>query len=65
MGDFINACSLRNVAVNFVWAFTGIYGPNVDCDTGLLSDELVWLLSRWNLPWCSAVTSTTSISFDF
>lgn len=46
------ACSLRNVEDNFSWAFVGIYCPNFDRNMRLLWDELVGLLSWWNLPWC-------------
>lgn len=44
-------CSFRNVVDNFVWAFAGVYGPNVDLDRRLLLDKLAGLLSWWNLLW--------------
>jgi hypothetical protein len=31
MGEFIVACSFRNVEDGISWAFVGVYGPNFDC----------------------------------
>jgi hypothetical protein len=42
------ACSFRNV----VWAFRGVYGPNDDGEKRYLWDELVGLMSWWELSWC-------------
>ena len=36
---------------NFEWAFTGVYGPNVDREKRLTWEELAGLYSWWNLPW--------------
>ena len=30
VGDFLVSCRFSNVGDNFEWAFTGVYGPNVD-----------------------------------
>jgi hypothetical protein len=30
--EFSVACSFRNVDNDFKWAFSGVYGPNVDND---------------------------------
>jgi hypothetical protein len=30
LGHFVVACSFRNVEDAFVWAFAGVYGPNLD-----------------------------------
>lgn len=49
LGEFTIACSFRNVVDNFVWAFVGVYGPNVDYDRRLLWDEQTGLLNWWNL----------------
>lgn len=32
VGEFIIACSFRNVEDGFSWVFTSVYGPNPDCD---------------------------------
>ena len=52
VGDFSVSCRFRNVRDNFEWAFTGVYGPNVDREKRLMWEELAGLYSWWNLPWC-------------
>jgi hypothetical protein len=52
MEAYTVACSFRNVDDNFEWAFASVCGPNVDSDKIVLWDELVGLLSLWNVPWC-------------
>ena len=32
VGRFSISCKFKNVVDHFVWAFTGVYGPNSDCD---------------------------------
>jgi hypothetical protein len=51
-GRFIIACSFRSVEDNFEWAFAGVYGPNEENDQQLLWDELVGIMSWWEVPWC-------------
>ena len=36
----------------FVWAFTGVYGPNMDNACRLLWDELAGVSQWWGVPWC-------------
>jgi hypothetical protein len=36
VGEYTVACSFRNVEDQFTWAFTGVYGPNYDCDRRFL-----------------------------
>lgn len=36
---------------NFVWAFAGVYGPNIGVRR-YIRDELVGLMSCWELLWC-------------
>jgi hypothetical protein len=36
VGDYVTACSLKNVVHGFEWAFAGVYGPNGDRDRRLL-----------------------------
>ena len=36
----------------FVWAFTGVNGPNSLRDGRFLWEELFGLNSWWNVPWC-------------
>jgi hypothetical protein len=52
VGDFVAACSFKNVVDGFEWAFAGVYGPNSDWDRRLLWEELAGLLCGWDLPWC-------------
>ena len=49
---FKKSCRFRNVGDNFEWAFSGVYGPNVDREKRLMWEELAGLFSWWNLPWC-------------
>jgi hypothetical protein len=51
VGEFTVACSFRNIEDSFSWAFAGVYRPNSDCYRRYLWEELVGLLSWWNLPW--------------
>ncbi|XP_042950267.1 uncharacterized protein LOC122282377 [Carya illinoinensis] len=52
VGMFTVACSFRSVIDGYMWAFAGVYGPNIDRDHRLLWDELAGLHSWWDLPWC-------------
>jgi hypothetical protein len=52
VGDYVVACSFKNVDDGYEWAFAGVYGPNGDSDRCFLWDELAGLMSWWNLPWC-------------
>jgi exonuclease III len=50
VGYFIIACSFRSVSDNIEWAFTSVHGPNDDHDRQLLLDELVGIMSLWEVP---------------
>jgi hypothetical protein len=52
VGEYVVACSFRNIADDFTWAFAGFYGPNIDSCRRSLWEELAGLLSWWDLPWC-------------
>ena len=52
VGRFFVSCKFKNVVDNFVWTFTGVYGPNSNHDKRLLREELVGIQSWWNVPWC-------------
>ena len=43
---------LKGVADDFVWACSGVYGPNEDSQRGALWEELSRMHSRWNVSWC-------------
>ena len=36
VGEFVAACTFKNVVDGFEWAFAGVYGPNGNCDKWLL-----------------------------
>ena len=52
VGRFSVSCKFKNVVDHFVWAFTGVYGPNSDRDRSFLWEELAGLRSWWDVPWC-------------
>jgi hypothetical protein len=45
VGEFVTACSFKNVENDFVWAFAGGYGPNQDYLKCLHYGELVGLIN--------------------
>jgi hypothetical protein len=57
VGSFLVACSFRNIIDDFVWMFAGVYGPNDDVKRTYLWDELVGLMSWWELSWYIGVIS--------
>ncbi|KAG6652145.1 hypothetical protein CIPAW_06G163400 [Carya illinoinensis] len=50
--DYTVACSFEMVEDNFLWAFAGIYGPNVNNSRHLLWEELAGVHNWWDLPMC-------------
>ena len=52
VGHFSISCRFKNVSDQFEWAFTGIYGPNLNRKRQFMWEELAGLISWWNLPWC-------------
>jgi hypothetical protein len=52
VGEFVIACSFKNVEDDFVWAFMGVYGPNFDYIRCLIWEELAGLISWWDVLWC-------------
>uniref|UniRef100_A0A2N9HE33 Uncharacterized protein n=1 Tax=Fagus sylvatica TaxID=28930 RepID=A0A2N9HE33_FAGSY len=51
-GYYSLSCKFRNVLDQFEWSFSGVYGPNLDSDRGLLWEELAGLVSWWDAPCC-------------
>ena len=49
-GDFRFLVNLQ-VSDQFVWTFTGVYGPNSVRDRRFLWEELFGSNSWWNVPW--------------
>ena len=52
VGHFSVSCKFKNVGDQFEWAFTGVYGPNLNNRRRLMWEELTGLISWWDLPWC-------------
>lgn len=50
--NFSVACSFKNVEDEWMWAFTGDYGPNLDRERSLLWEELAGLYYLCDMPWC-------------
>ena len=51
-GVFSISSRFKNVQDHFEWAFSGVYGPNLDVDRFILWDELAGVRSWWGVPWC-------------
>ena len=52
VGHFSVSCKFKNVGDQFEWAFTGVYGPNLNNRRRLMWEELTGLINWWDLPWC-------------
>jgi hypothetical protein len=52
IGVYSLAVKFRSIEDNSIWAFAGVYGPNHARDRRILWEELVGLMSWWNMPWC-------------
>jgi hypothetical protein len=44
-GYYLLSCKFKNVLDQFEWIFSGVYGPNVDREMGILWEELTDLIS--------------------
>jgi hypothetical protein len=44
-GYYSLSCKFKNVSNQFEWVFSGVYGPNVDKEMGILWGELPSLIS--------------------
>ena len=52
VGQFSVGVLLRGVVDDFVWACTGVYGPNEDSQRSFLWEELLQVRARWPMEWC-------------
>ena len=52
VGHFWVSCKFKNVGDHFEWAFTGVYGPNLNKRCWLMWEELTRLITWWDFPWC-------------
>jgi hypothetical protein len=48
VGEYVVACSFRNVDNVSAWAFVGVYGPNIS----LYGGGIGWPFCWWDLTWC-------------
>ena len=52
VGQFSVSVLLRGVVDDFVWACTGVYGPNDNGQQSTLWEELSQVRARWPMAWC-------------
>ena len=52
VGQFFVSVLLRGVVDDFVWACTGVYGPNDNGQQSTLWEELSQVCARWPMAWC-------------
>ena len=52
VGQFSVSVLLRGVVDDFVWACTGVYGPNDNGQRSTLWEELSQVRVRWPMAWC-------------
>lgn len=52
VGTFSLSCKFKSVMDQFVWAFSGVYGPGGDSDRHYLWVELSGVFSWWEVSWC-------------
>uniref|UniRef100_A0A2N9HB65 Reverse transcriptase domain-containing protein n=1 Tax=Fagus sylvatica TaxID=28930 RepID=A0A2N9HB65_FAGSY len=64
-GQFSISCRFKNVQEQFEWAFSRVYGPNVDADHLILWDELAGVRSWWGVTWCIGNVRQWWGSYDF
>jgi hypothetical protein len=62
VGEYVVACSFKNVADDFSWAFAGVYGPHIISSRRLLWEELAGLMSWWI---CLGALGVISMSLIF
>jgi hypothetical protein len=51
VGTFSISYKFKSTLDQFIWAFSGVYGPNADSDN-YLWEELSRILSWWEISWC-------------
>ena len=52
VGLFSMSVQWKRVEGGFIWACSGVYGPNDNNMRGFMWDELVGIQQYWNVPWC-------------
>ena len=52
MGQFSVSVWWRGLGDGFIWACSGVYGPNDNNLRGQMWDELIGIQQLWEVPWC-------------
>ena len=52
VGTFSISVKWQGAGDGFIWACSGVYGPNENIERGHMWDELVGIQQYWRLPWC-------------
>ena len=53
VGTFLVLVKWQGVVDGFIWACSGVYGPNNNNEKGQMWDELVIIQQYWGVLWCS------------
>jgi hypothetical protein len=66
IGVYSLAVQFKNIEDDSIWAFAGVYGPNLASHRRILWEKLAGVMSWWNLPWCigGISMSPTSLAKD-
>uniref|UniRef100_A0A2N9HVH9 Elongation factor P C-terminal domain-containing protein n=1 Tax=Fagus sylvatica TaxID=28930 RepID=A0A2N9HVH9_FAGSY len=51
VGHFSISCKFRNVLDQKEWAFSGVYGPNINRERNTMWEELAGVVTWWGVPW--------------
>jgi hypothetical protein len=51
VGQYSISCKFRNVLDQTDWAFSGVYGPNINSERDIMWEELAGVASWWGVPW--------------
>uniref|UniRef100_A0A2N9IF49 CCHC-type domain-containing protein n=1 Tax=Fagus sylvatica TaxID=28930 RepID=A0A2N9IF49_FAGSY len=51
VGQYSISCKFRNVLDQTDWAFSGVYGPNINRERDIMWEELAGVASWWGVPW--------------
>ena len=52
VGYFFVLVRWQGVGDGFIWACSGVYGPNDNNLRGQMWDELIGIQQLWDVPWC-------------
>ncbi|KAL4619783.1 hypothetical protein ACB092_06G105200 [Castanea dentata] len=51
-GTFSISVKWQGLVDRFIWASSGVYGPNENNERGHMWDDLVGIQQYWGVPWC-------------